>query len=89
MTELKAPTGVDKCSARHSAQEIAESMIISYWMDGRSDDTAAYHAEHAIDHMHTLAALFGAKLVPLDVDDTAPAVSLEDAGRGHLAEGGL
>lgn len=71
MTELKAPTGVGKCSAQHRAQEIAESMIISYWMDGRSDDTAAYLDKQAIDDMHKLAALFGAKLVPLEVDDTA------------------
>lgn len=79
MTELTAPKGVEKCSARYCAQEIAESMIVSYWMDGRSDDTAAYHDKQAIEEMHNLAALFGCKLVPLEVDATAPTVNLEAA----------
>lgn len=68
MTELKAPKGVDKCAAQHRAQKIAESMIVSYWMDALRDDTAACFDNHAIEDMHKLAALFGAKLVPLDGD---------------------
>ena len=69
---LKAPNGVKKCTARYRAREIAESMVLSYWMDGIEGGNPDYHDAQAVNAMHKLAALFGAKLVPLDEVAAAP-----------------
>lgn len=78
-------SGVNLCSIRLRASDIAEAAIIAYWLEKHGDaGTFSYHRERMIDKLRELADLCGYDLVdraPDDLEDAAVDILLGDAAR--------
>lgn len=66
MTNLTLPAiAADILNGKSNAVEIAESMIVAYWMHGRDDGTALYHLKAVHDQFRELATALGYAVAPI------------------------
>jgi hypothetical protein len=56
----------DLLDGHHPAGQIAESLIVAYWLHNRDNSTALYHLKAAHESMHRLADALGYTLTPKD-----------------------
>ena len=66
--DIKLPEDTIKLlDGHHPAGQIAESLIVAYWLRNSHDDSAAlYHLKSAHESMHRLADALGYTLTPKD-----------------------
>jgi hypothetical protein len=64
---IKLPEDKTKVlEGHHPAEQVAESLIVAYWLHTRDDGTALYHLKSAHESMHRLADALGYTLTPKD-----------------------
>jgi len=67
----------DFVAMRCHAQDLAAAANVAYWMAGRDENSAVYHAKQADDAFHKLAAIMGYTVTRDDPVAMRPVV-LED-----------
>jgi hypothetical protein len=65
--DIKLPEDKIKVlDGHHPAGQVAENLIVAYWLHTRDDSTALYHLKAAHESMRKLADALGYTLTPKD-----------------------
>lgn len=59
------PTKTQCCTAQIHAQNLADNLLLAYWMAGRNETTRDYHCKEASQKLKALCAELGFELTPI------------------------